>query len=165
MRYKLLGKRCTGISIPAGVCILILLLMSGCSKSVPKCDDGKTIKTVINAVSQDFRKQLSGIASVQPGMELSDDEWKLLRSGMIIDLENIREQNFDKDTGKRTCAANLMIVEGGKKELTPIIYVPMTQEGSDELQVTISGLDNYGKESEGDAPQGMEEGEDSAIRD
>ena len=94
-------------------------------------------------------------------MELSDDEWKLLRSGMIIDLENIREQNFDKDTGKRTCAANLMIVEGGKKELTPIIYIPMTQEGSGELQVTISGLDTYGKESEGDAPQGMEEGEDS----
>jgi hypothetical protein len=133
--------------------------MSGCSKSVPNCDDGKTIKAVINAVSQDLKKQLSGVAGVQPGMELSDDEWKLLRSGMIIDLENIREQNFDKNTGQRTCAANLMIVQSGKKELTPITYIPMTQEGSDELQVTISGLDNYGKESEGDTPKGMEEGE------
>jgi hypothetical protein len=160
MRHRMFGKQCAGISLSAGVCILLLLLMSGCSKSVPKCDDGKTIKAVINAVSQDFRKQLSGIAGIQSGMELSDDEWKLLRSGMIIDLENTREQNFDKDAGQRTCAANLMIVQGGKKELTPITYVAMTQEGSDELRVTISGLDNYGKESEGDPPQGMKEGEE-----
>jgi len=158
MRHSRLGKRRTGISIPAGVFILILLLMSGCSKSLPKCDDGKTIKAVIYAVGQDFRKQLSGIAGIQSGTELSDDEWKLLRSGMIIDLENIREQNFDKNAGKRTCAANLMIVQSGKKELTPITYIAMTQEGSD-VQVTISGLDNYGKESKGDTPQGMEEGQ------
>ena len=159
MRHNVTGKQRSGISIPAGVCILIFLLMSGCSKSVPKCDDGKTIDAVINAVSQDFRKQLSGLAGVQAGMELSDDEWKLLRSGMIIDLENIREQNFDENTGKRTCAANLMIVQGGKKELTPITYIPVRQEGSNELQVTISGLDNHEREGDVNTDMGGEEEE------
>lgn len=154
MRYCVSGTRCAGVVSLAGMVMLFSLLAGGCSKSVPKCDDRKAVEAVINSVSQDLKKQLSGIAGVQPGMELSDDEWKLIRSGMIIDLENIREQNFDKDTGKRTCAANLMVVEGGKKELTPITYIPMKREGSDELQVEISGLDHHGKEQEAEmAPE------------
>ena len=35
---------------------LVALLLPGCSKSVPGCDDEKTVKAVINTVSQDFKK-------------------------------------------------------------------------------------------------------------
>jgi hypothetical protein len=129
-----------------GIMALLLIMAGGCSKSPPGCDDGKTVKAVVNTISEDFRKSLSGIAGMGgPGMELSEDEWKTIRSGMVIDLENIREQSFDEATGKRTCAADLMVVQGGKKELTPITYVPEISKETGELKISLSGLDKYEK--------------------
>jgi hypothetical protein len=140
-----------------GILSMLSVLVSGCSKSVPSCDDGKSIKAVVFSVSQDMKKQLSGIAGVQPGMELSDDEWRLIRSGMIIDLENIREQNFDKDTGKRMCAANLMIQSGGKKDLIPITYAEELDPGTGEVKVVVSGFEEYNKSKAQPEAKGEEE--------
>ena len=132
----------SGITVAAGVFLMILILVGGCSKSVPGCDDGKTVKAVINTVSDNFRKNLSGIAGMGgPGMELSEDEWRTIRSGMIIDLQDIREQSFDEEAGKRICAANLMVVEGGKKELIPVTYTPELNKGTGQLNISLSGLD------------------------
>jgi len=132
---------------------MLLILVGGCSKSIPGCDDGKTVKAVINTVSQDFRKDLAGIAGLGgPGMELSEDEWKTIRSGMVIDLQDIREQSFDEAAAKRICAANLMIMQGGKKELIPITYVPEINRETGELKIALSGLDEFRKARAQPAP-------------
>jgi hypothetical protein len=129
-----------------GVFAVLLVAVYGCSKSTPACDNGKTIKTVINLVSQDFKKDLAAIAGLGgPGMELTDDEWRTIRAGMIIDLENIREHSYDEAAGNRKCAANLMIVSSGKKELIPITYVSEINKNTGELKITLSGLDEYKK--------------------
>jgi hypothetical protein len=124
----------------------VAMLLSGCSKSVPGCDDGKTVKAVINTVSQDFKKDLAAITGMGgPGMELSDDEWRTLRAGMVIDLENIREHSLDEAAGKRNCAANVMIVQAGKKELIPVTYVTEMNKDTGDLKITLSGLAEYKK--------------------
>lgn len=142
MKTALPGAFRSGIAVMAGMFLIILILGGGCSKSVPGCDDGKTIKAVINTVSDHFRKNLSGIAGMGgPGMELSEDEWRTIRAGMIIDLQDIREQSFDEEAGKRICAANLMIVEGGKKELIPVTYTPELNKETGQMNISLSGLD------------------------
>jgi hypothetical protein len=132
--------------IGIGIFAILMFTAYGCSKSAPSCDSGKTVKSVINLVGQDFKKNLASIAGLGgPGMELSDDEWRTIRAGMIIDLENIREQSFDEAEGKRKCAANLMILNGGKKELIPVTYVSEINKDTGELNITLSGLDEYRK--------------------
>jgi hypothetical protein len=136
------GKFHFAAIVLAGVWVIFLLLATGCSKSVPECDDGKTIKAAIDAVSQSFKNDLAAIAGAgTPGMELTDDEWKLLRSSMVIDLENPKELSFEAE--KRICAATLIIHSGGKKENIPITYIPEIKKDSGELQVTISGLEEF----------------------
>jgi|GEM_PF-3043438 len=128
----------------AGIFVILLIFVSGCSKSVPKCDDGKTVKAVINTVSEDFKKDLAAVAGMgAPGMELTDDEWRTIRAGMVIDLEEIREQSFDEAADKRICAANLMVVSGGAKELIPVTFVTERNRDSGEVKITLSGLDEF----------------------
>ena len=129
-----------------GIFIFLLIFSFGCSKSAPKCDDGKTVKAVVDAVSQDMKKDLAAVAGMGgPGMELSDDEWRTIRAGMVIDLENIREHSFDEAAGKRNCAANVMIVKGGSKELIPVTYVAERNKDTGDVKVTLSGLDEFKK--------------------
>ena len=80
-----------------------------------------------------------------PGMGLSDDEWRTLRAGMVIDLENIREHSLDEAAGKRNCAANVMIMQSGKKELIPVTYVTEMNKDTGDLKIILSGLDEYKK--------------------
>lgn len=130
----------------AGIFTILLVFAPGCSKSAPKCDDGNTVKLVIDTVSQDIRKDLAAIAGMGgPGMELSDDEWKTIRAGIIIDLENIREHSLDEAAEKRNCAANVMIVEGGKKELIPVTYTAERNKDTGDVKVTLSGLEEIKK--------------------
>lgn len=127
----------------AGTLFLILLtLLPACTKSVPDCDDGKAVKAVINTVSEDLKEDLSSIAAA-PGMALTEEEWKLIRAGMIIDLEDIREQSFDKDAGVRKCAATLMIQSSGSKERIPLTYIPKLNKETGDLVVAIFGLAEY----------------------
>jgi len=130
-----------------GALTILSTLLFGCSKSTPKCDSGKAVTGVIDTVGQDFKKDLAALTGMGgPGMELTDDEWKTIRAGMIIDLENIREQGFNENSGKRTCAASLLIVSGGKKKIIPITYISEIQKDSGELKTTISGLAEFKQE-------------------
>ncbi len=129
-----------------GIFAVLLLAVYGCSKSTPACDNGKTVKAVINIVGQDFKKDLSSIVGMGgPNMELTDDERRTIRAGMIIDLENIREHSYDEAEGKRKCAANLMIVSSGSKELIPVNYESEIDKDTGELKITLSGLEEYKK--------------------
>jgi hypothetical protein len=135
MKKDYIKKTCLLFLLPA----LLFLVISGCSKSTPNCDDSKTVDAVIDAVGQNMKKKLAGIAGVQPGMELSDDEWKLMRAGMIISLENIKGMKTEE--GKSECSADLIIVSGGSKETTPITYNASIQKDSGSLQITLFGFD------------------------
>jgi len=136
---------CIGIVL-TGIFAVLLLAVYGCSKSTPACDNGKTVKGVINIVSQDCKKDLAAITGMGgPGTELTDDEWRTIRAGMIIDLENIREHSYDETEGRRKCAANLMIVSSGSKELIPVTYVSEINKDTGELKITLSGLEEYQK--------------------
>ncbi len=130
-----------------GALTMLSTFLFGCSKSTPKCDSGKAITGVIDTVGQNFKKDLASLTGMGgPGMELTDDEWKTIRAGMIIDLENIREQGFDENSGKRTCTANLMIVSSGKKKIIPITYISEINKDSGEFKTTISVPDEFEKE-------------------
>lgn len=128
------------ILILFGTLIILAMLLSGCTKSRPSCDDKKTVKAVIAEASETFKKQLSGLTATQPGMELSDDEWRLLRAGMEITVKNINQQGFDGQTGKYACSADLIINQGGAKESILISYTSEHVQNTGNVQVTISGL-------------------------
>jgi hypothetical protein len=128
-------------AVLASVLTMLLPLSWGCTKSAPKCDSGKATTAVIDAVGRDMKKDLAAIAGMGgPGMELSDDEWRTIRAGMVIDLENIKEQGLDENSGKRTCGADLIVVRSGKKKTTPITYVLELNKESGALSTTVSGL-------------------------
>ena len=111
----------------------------GCSKSTPACDSGKVIDGVIFAVGQDIRKNLAGIASVGgPGMELSDDEWRSIRAGMVIGVDNIKEQGFDANSGKRTCSGSVTITDHGKAKTTQMTYFAELDKTSGEVKTLLS---------------------------
>ncbi len=133
---KKIGER---VCLSFMIFICLFLVISGCSKSTPECDDSKTIDAVIHAVGQNMKGKLAGIAGVQPGMELSDDEWRLIRSGMVISLDNIK--GFKTEEGKSECTADLIIVSSGSREVNPITYHASINKDSGSLQISISGLE------------------------
>src|SRR4030042_4696605 len=69
--------------------IMIAILSFGCSKSPTTCDSDDTVKAVISTAGETYKEQLSALVGVQPGMELSEDEWRSMRAGMNFSLESI----------------------------------------------------------------------------
>lgn len=125
-----------------GLIIVAALFVSACSKAAPKCDNGKAVDAVIHEVSQDLKKDMGMLAGAG-GDELSEDEWRTLRAGMIITVDNIREQNYAKDSDRRTCAGNLIIQDSSGKESIPIVYIPETDKASGEIRVTLTGYKEH----------------------
>jgi len=121
-------------------CVMVLgLSASSCSKSVPKCDSGKAVDAVIYAVGQDIRKDLSGVAGMS-GSQLSDDEWRMFRAGMMITMDNMKELVFDEGSNKRTCSGSVTIQNSGKTNVLPVTYVEEL-DAAGELKVSVSGLE------------------------
>ena len=118
------------------------LFLFACSKAAPKCDSGGAVDAVIHEVSQDMKKDFNYLASAGTG-ELTEDEWRTMRAGIMITVVDIREQNFDKDTDRRTCAGNLVIQEAAGKESIPITYIPETDKASGGVKVTLSGYQEH----------------------
>lgn len=117
----------------------LFLLQSSCSKSAPKCDSSSAVDAVIYFVGQDLKKDLSGLAGFS-GAELSEEEWRMLRAGMVITVNNMREQGVDQGSGKRTCAGNVSIQNSGNTDIIPVTYVTEL-DASGEVKVSVSGLE------------------------
>ncbi|GBE04524.1 MAG TPA: hypothetical protein ENG95_01465 [Nitrospirae bacterium] len=120
--------------------LLVSALLAGCTKSAPPCDNIETVDAVINAVSENLKKDFKSLTSFQPGMELSDDEWRLMRSGMIITVKNMTQLSYDEGTGQYECAGDVTINGVSGTEAIPVTYTSRLLE-SGELEVTVSGLD------------------------
>ncbi len=121
------------------VLVAALLIFAACTKPTPPCDNSKTVDAVINAVAEELKEDLRALTSVLSGRELSDNEWRLRRSGMIISVNNIRQLSFDEESGQYECAGDLRIISSGSREDTPITYTYRLLE-ADELQATVSGM-------------------------
>lgn len=135
-------KECNSMSGTSAIIfsmVFVMLSLSSCSKSAPKCDSSKAVDAVIYAVGQDMRKDLSGIAGIG-GPELSDEEWRMFRAGMVITVDNMREQGVDESSGKRTCAGNVSIQSSGKTDIIPVTYVTEL-DASGNVKVSVSGLE------------------------
>ena len=82
-------------------------------------------------------EDINFIASFGSG-ELSEDEKRMFKASMNVNVDNIRQKSFDEDTNIYTCAADLTVRSSAGIESNSITYTSTLQNG--EAQVTISGL-------------------------
>lgn len=130
---------------PILFCIVMIFsfVLAGCSKGPPTCDSKKVQKAVIAQYIEDYKSQVSAVAGAggQPGMELSEDEWRLIRAGMNFELRNIKQFSFDEATSILECEADLIVFSGGKQDNIPIEYTAETVESTGQVLVTIFELE------------------------
>ena len=131
------------IPILIGIFIICAGLLAGCSKSPPTCDTKKVKKAVIAQRIEDLKSQVSAVAEAggQPGMELTEDEWRMMRAGMNFELRNIKQFSFDEATGTLECEADLVTFSSGTESSIPIEYTAEVVKGTDQVLVTIYELE------------------------
>lgn len=131
--------------IPILLCIVMIFsfVLAGCSKGPPTCDNKKVKKAVINQHIKDLKSQVSAVASAggQPGMELTEDEWRAMRAGMNFELRNIKQFSFDEADGILECEADLIVFSGGIENNIPIEYTAEIVETSGQVHATIYELE------------------------
>ena len=134
---------CGIIAVFIGIFIAGAVFLEGCSKSPPACDGSKVKKAVIEKHIAELKSQLSAIANAggQPGMDLSEDEWRMMRAGMNFELQNIKQFSFDEATSILECEADLIVFSGGKQDNIPIEYTAETVESTGQVLVTIFELE------------------------
>jgi len=123
--------------------MMFSIVLAGCSKGPPTCDSKDVQKAVIDQHLQDLRSDLSAVAAAggQPGMELSEDEWRLMRAGMNFELRNIRQFSYDEAAGVLECEADLIVFSGGMQNNIPIEYTAEIVAGSGQINATIYELE------------------------
>ncbi len=124
--------------------------LSACSKAAPKCDSSTAVDAVIHSVSQEMKKEMNIVAGAGSG-DLSEDEWRMMRAGMLITVDSIREQGYDESTDTRTCGGNLIIQNSGSRDTIPITYIPIKDKTTGEVRVQLSGYREF-KERSRNAP-------------
>ena len=134
---------CRIITVFIGVLIAGAGFLGGCSKSPPACDSKKVKEAVIEKHIAELKSQLSMIANAggQPGMELSEDEWRMMRAGMNFELKNVKQFSFDEASGTLECEADLVTFSSGTQTSEPIEYTAEVTKGSDQVIVTIYALE------------------------
>ena len=130
---------CGIIAVFIGIFIAGAVFLEGCSKSPPACDGSKVKKAVIEKHIAELKSQLSAIANAggQPGMDLSEDEWRMMRAGMNFELQNIKQFSFDEASGTLDCEADLVTFSSGSQTSEPIEYTAEVVQGTDQVLVTI----------------------------
>lgn len=106
--------------------ICAVLVIAGCTKPVPKCNDTESVELVKQIADKEMANQL--------GLEAS----KLFS----YSLGAIRTQSTDSDTGAHECAAELYIKASntGDSNTLPITYtVELTDDGK-EIYINVFGL-------------------------
>jgi hypothetical protein len=124
-----------------GIGMIFSVLLSGCSKGPPACDSEKVKKAVIDQRIADLKSQVSSIAASGPGMELTEDEWRMMRAGMNFELRNIKQFSFDEASGTLECEADLVTFSSGMKSSMPIEYTAEVIQGTDLVRATIYELE------------------------
>lgn len=106
--------------------ICAVLVIAGCTKQVPKCNDTESLELVKQIANTEMANQL--------GLEASNL--------FSYSLGFIRTQSTDDETGAHECAAELYIKASntGDTNTLPITYtVELTDDGK-EIYVNVFGL-------------------------
>lgn len=129
--------------ILTGIFLICTGFLAGCTKSLPMCDSKKVKKVVIEQHIEELKSQVAGVAEAggQPGMELTEDEWRLMRAGMNFELRNIKQFSFDEASGILDCQADLVTFSSGMESSMPIEYTAEVVKGTDQVLVTIYELE------------------------
>jgi hypothetical protein len=127
------------VLILLGIVMVFSFMLAGCSKGPPTCDSKKVQKAVIDQHIADLKSQMSAVASAggQPGMELTEDEWRLFRAGMNFELRNIKQFSFDEAAGILECEADLIVFSSGLEDNLPIEYTAEIVPNTGQVHATI----------------------------
>jgi ribosomal protein RSM22 (predicted rRNA methylase) len=107
------------------------VILLGCSKSAPDCNDINTKNMVIEISKGEILKQLRDVIS-------NAEE---VVSELTLSVEAVRTSNFNKDTGKYECAADLLVHWPKKDTRTPIIYTSELVDDGESFYVSVYGLE------------------------
>lgn len=106
--------------------IPFLALLDGCTPSVPKCGDSKTVNLVKQIANEEVQDHL--------GTRLADT--------ISYTVNAIRTTNTHEKTGAFECAAQLEVHSSttGKSNSIPITYTVEATDKGDEFYVSVRGL-------------------------
>jgi hypothetical protein len=126
-----------------GIVMIFSVVLAGCSKGPPTCNSKKVQEAVIDQHIKELKSQLSAVAGAggQPGMELSEDEWRLMRAGMNFELRNIKQFSFDEAAGILECEADLIVFSSGLQNNIPIEYTAEIVASTGQVHATIYELE------------------------
>lgn len=103
---------------------LIVVGLTGCSGSTPKCSDTETKDLVIQITKDEFKNRGMGE----------------LLSQLKLEIEAIRTTKHNKDVDSYECAANLKMSGNGKTKSAPITYTVESTDKGDQFYVNVYGL-------------------------
>lgn len=131
------AHRMRGIAaMAAGIAFLFVFsaFLTGCSRSTGACNEDKTIDALTEAVYASLKDQLSFIAGVTPGSEMSEDEWKLIRVSTQVKVDNIRQTG--QQGGRFECAADVVVLTSGGKDEMAVTYASgLTASGDVKVMI------------------------------
>jgi hypothetical protein len=117
--------------------VVVPLCLLSCSKATGACDEKQTIEAVADKVLDTMKEDLSFIASMVPGSELSKGEWNAIRAGMEVTVDNISQMGM-KDN-RFECSADVVIHKGPSKESIAVTYTSELLD-SGEVNVMLEGM-------------------------
>ena len=101
-------------------------------KAAPECNEAEVKTTVINIVREKMKERVNALSKYRGGNLATDADL----NSIIISVENIRALNFNKDTGRKECAADLNVTIKGEKETFPIGYSSeLIQDKKDQFYI------------------------------
>lgn len=102
-----------------------ITMVSGCSQSVPECNDKVTLDLVKEVAGKEMTKML--------GPEAADS--------FVYEIGGIRTTNTNEKTGSHECAAEMKIsVDKNVLNSGPITYTVELTDDKEEIYVTVFGL-------------------------
>jgi hypothetical protein len=115
------------------VCLVLLVpLLVGCNKSAPKCGDEQTKTLVFEIAWEEFANQL--------GLPMGSSDFKKYQNSIVFSLESVRTTDFNKSTGKQSCAADLIMTGPDGASKIPITYTSENMDDGKSFYVEVSGL-------------------------
>lgn len=105
-------------------CCALLLWLSACSSSAPRCSDEETKELVKQIVVEELQKGLPSDAVAK----------------IEISVDAIRTTDTDEKTGAHSCAAQLNLKGPGGAQKHDITYTSEKTDDGDEFYVTVYGL-------------------------
>lgn len=111
--------------------LIVALLLMGCAKKAPDCNDKRTKEMVIQIAKNELIEQM--------GRAFGPDAAEATKK-LALEVINVRTTNFNQEIGKYECTADLKMTGEGKNESLPITYTSELVDNGKNFYVRIYGL-------------------------